>query len=170
MPIRALVRMALGNWCTLTFSNQVAYGAIGQHHLYSRDPALAVYLGHQRLAHYADEQGRQAGLGQGPLMGWEHIDDTLYGLVAAGGMAGSQQQMAGLGDGQSGGSCFEVAHFSHQDHIRVLPQNMPQGLGEGVSIAAQLSLRECCISGWYRRIQSGLRWSLPGGSPAGSDN
>ena len=56
----------------------------------------------------------------GLLAGGEHIHHPIHGLGGRAGVQGAKHQVPGFGcaDGQLDG--FEIAHFAHQDHVRVL--------------------------------------------------
>ena len=51
-----------------------------------------------------------------------------------------EHQVAGLRNGQGGANGFEIPHFSHQDHVRIFPQRILQGGGEGLGVGADLAL------------------------------
>ena len=48
--------------------------------------------------------------------------------------------MSGLCYSQNGSRRLQVSHLTHQNHIRVLPQGMLQGLGKAEAVAAYLAL------------------------------
>jgi hypothetical protein len=61
------------------------------------------------------------------FFGREHVDDPVYGLGGTRGVQRGEHQVPRLccGHGQAYG--FEVAHFAHQDRIRVFAQRRTQG-------------------------------------------
>ena len=55
-------------------------------------------------------------------------------------MERGEGQVPGLGDAQRRFDRLEVAHLADQDHVRVLAEAGPQGVGEGVRVRVKLAL------------------------------
>jgi len=60
-------------------------------------------------------------------------------------MPGSEHKVPGFRQNQGSGSSFGVSHFPYQNDIRVLPEDMLQGTGEGQGIAPKLSLDDSAL-------------------------
>ena len=68
------------------------------------------------------------------------VDDPVDGLLRRAGVQGREHQVTGLGGGQRHRDGLQVAHLADQDDVRVLPQHVPQGVGEGLGVLAHLAL------------------------------
>ena len=55
-------------------------------------------------------------------------------------MQGSKDQVAGFGGLDGRGDGFKVAHFTDQNHVRILPQRPAEGFGESGNVAADFAL------------------------------
>ena len=55
-------------------------------------------------------------------------------------MQGGEDEMARLGGFEREGNGFQIAHFAHEDDVRVLTQGGAQGRAEGARIAPDLAL------------------------------
>ena len=64
-----------------------------------------------------------------PFEGKE-VDDSLYGLVNAGCVAGGNYQVTGLGDGEHRSCRIRVPHLANQDDVGVLPQDVTESIRE----------------------------------------
>jgi hypothetical protein len=95
-----------------------------------------------RLQRVWAEHGHQAGAELHPdlglLAGGKHIHHPVHGLGGGTGVQGAEHQVAGFGGGDRQLNGFQIAHFPHQDHVRIFPQGCPQGIGKaaGVIVAA----------------------------------
>jgi hypothetical protein len=74
------------------------------------------------------------------LPGRVHIDDSLDRLRGVDGVQGAEHEVAGLGgaDGERRG--LEVAHFAHEDDVRVLTQGVLEAAGERRHVLAEFAL------------------------------
>ncbi len=58
----------------------------------------------------------------------------------AGGVQRAEDDVAGFGRGDRRLDRLQVAHFAHEDHVRVLSQRAANGLGERRHVDADLAL------------------------------
>ena len=72
----------------------------------------------------------------------ERIDDTVDGLRRAGGVQGAEHEVARFGGGDGRADGLKVAHFAHEDHVRVLAERAADRLGEAWHVIADLALRD----------------------------
>ena len=76
----------------------------------------------------------------GLLLGGEHIHHAVHGLCSRTGVQGAEHQVAGFRCADRQLNCFQIPHFPHQDHVRVLAQRRTEGVGEAARVFIQLSL------------------------------
>lgn len=75
------------------------------------------------------------------LLVWrEDVDNSIYGLNGIWGVDGGKDKVACFGSGESGGDCFEVAHFADDDDVGILTQDMPEGIGKTAGVAGDFAL------------------------------
>ena len=55
-------------------------------------------------------------------------------------MQGAEHQVAGFGGGDRQLDRLQIAQLPHQDHVRVLAQGGPQGIGEAAGVVVELAL------------------------------
>jgi hypothetical protein len=74
------------------------------------------------------------------LMWREDVYDAIHRLRCVLGVEGAEYEVPGLGGGQRERDCLKVTHLAHQDHVRVLPQDVLQGLGEALGVLVDFAL------------------------------
>ena len=74
------------------------------------------------------------------LLGGEHIHHAVHGLCSRTGVQGAEHQVAGFRCADRQLNRFQIPHFPHQDHVRVLAQRRTEGVGEAARVFIQLSL------------------------------
>ena len=67
-------------------------------------------------------------------------------------MQRAEHQVAGLGRGERQADGLQVAHFAHQDHVRVLAQRRAQGFGEAQRVAMHLALVDQALLGFVHEL------------------
>ena len=67
----------------------------------------------------------------------EDARDALRGVV---GVQGREHQVPGFGGGERRRHGFGVAHFAHQDHVGILPQDSAHRCGKRGRVVADLDL------------------------------
>ena len=70
----------------------------------------------------------------------EDVDDAVDRLRRVLGVQGREHEVTGLGRGQRGLDRLEVTHLTDEDDVRVLTQDVAQGLGEGLRVLPDLTL------------------------------
>src|SRR5438094_8475160 len=125
----------------LLWSDDALANVLGGDQYFDRGHATgAVSLAHQALADDGFEHGchLQANL---LLLGWrEDGDDAVNGLHRVQSVKGRENQVAGFSGVQRGANGFQVAHFAHQDGVRILAQAGAQGGAEGSGIHLNFAL------------------------------
>ena len=74
------------------------------------------------------------------LLGGEGVDDAVDGAAGTSGVQGSEDQVARFSSLDGGGDGFEIAHFTDQNHVRILTQSAAERFGEGRNVAADFTL------------------------------
>ena len=72
----------------------------------------------------------------------EEIDDAVECLVGAVGVQRREHQVPGLGELDAVFHGLAVADLADQDHIRCLPQGVPEGAVPGIGVDADLAVRD----------------------------
>ena len=146
----------------LAFANQVGAGRCVDHDLEGHHPAHG--SGHrpgcpaQGLGEHCQETGAQLNANLGLLPGGEHIHHPVHGLRGGTGVESAEDQVACFGgcDGELDG--FQVAKLTDEDHIGILPQGRPQGVGKAACVFVHLALmnqRPIILIGEFDRIFDG---------------
>ena len=68
------------------------------------------------------------------LVGREDRDDPVHRLGGVQGVQGAEHQVARLRGGEGRLDGLVVAHLTHEDHVRVLPEGAAQGAGEALGV------------------------------------
>ena len=76
------------------------------------------------------------------LVGREGADHAVHRGGRSCGVEGAEDEVSGLGRGDRGAHRLEVAHFAHEDDVRVLAERAADGLGEARDVGADLALRD----------------------------
>ena len=105
-------------------------------------PLQPVGIGHQALG-----DDRLQGRGQQVadllvLVRREERNDAADGLGGIDGVHGAQDQVAGVGGRQRDLHGLGIPDLTDEDHVRILPQNMLQGLGVTACITADFTLTD----------------------------
>ena len=75
-------------------------------------------------------------------MGWKYVDDPIDRLHRVGRVQRGKDQMAGFRGLDGGGHRVQIAHFPHDDDVRVLAQGCPETRSETVDIHADFPLAD----------------------------
>ena len=124
----------------LLLADQVPDGRGGDHDLERHDATPAVGGRDQLLREHAFEHERQLRPHLGLLGGREDVDDAVDGLGAGVGVQGAERQVARFGDGEGGGDRLEIPHLAHQHHVRVLAEDVLEGVLERLGVREDLTL------------------------------
>ena len=110
------------------------------HYLEGGHPSFAVGGGHEGLRD--DRLDRDAELRSDLrlLLGGKDVDDSVDRLRGVDRMQCREDEVAGLGSGDRKLDRFQVAHFTDEDDVGVLPHDVLERLGEGVGIRPQFTL------------------------------
>ena len=87
----------------------------------------------------------------------KRVDDTVDRLGRAGGVQRAEDQVARFRRRDGRFDRFQVAHFTDQNHVRVLAQRAAQRFGEVRHVHADLALRDDAPSCACDNTRSGLR-------------
>src|SRR5215211_1980244 len=74
------------------------------------------------------------------LVGREDVDDPVHRLRRVLGVEGAEDEVAGLGGGHGERDGLQVAHLTDEYDVRVLPENVLEGLGEALGVLVDLAL------------------------------
>ncbi len=108
----------------------LAHESRGKQDLAGGDAAGAIRAAHQALADDGAQRGAQLHAHLFLLWRREDGDDTVDRFYGVQRVQGGEDQVAGFGGVQRSGDGFQVAHFAHQDHVRVLAQAGAQRRGK----------------------------------------
>lgn len=95
---------------------------------------------HQRLADHGTEAVGEAGAGLILLVTSDRVHEAVDGGVAAGGVDGAKDEMAGLGGGEGQLDGLAIAQLADDDDIRVFAQRRLQRPGVASCVGAELAL------------------------------
>ena len=104
------------------------------------DHAQTVERGHKALRDYADKAHGDIGGSLFAKSFRKLIDDALDSQDGVGSMDGGNDKMPGEGRAEGGLHGVEIAHFSNDNHIGSLAEDILQGGGEGRSVTPDLTL------------------------------
>src|SRR6267378_1205395 len=124
----------------LVLADEVADRGGADHDLVRGDPAGAVLGLAQRLG---DDRANRLGDHRADhllLRRRKHVDDAVDGFRRGARMQRAEHEVSGFGAGQREADGLEIAHFAHEDHVRVLAQGAAQGIGERQRVRSDLAL------------------------------
>ena len=130
----------------LALADQVADGRRRDEHLSRHHPTTFVLPLAQRLAHDSLNGAGQLLADLLLLVGREDVDHPVDGLGGILRVQRREHEVAGLRSGQRDLDGLEVAHLPDQNDVRVLPQDVFEGLGEGVGVGAHLTLVDQAVA------------------------
>ena len=116
-----------GNLMRLAFAHKVGYGRGEHQNLHRGHAAFLVNAPEQALGHDAFEGFRERGANLVLLLRGKDVDHAVHGFGGALGVQRAEHQVAGAGRGQGQFYRLQVAHFAHQDDVRVFAQGAAQG-------------------------------------------
>jgi hypothetical protein len=124
----------------LALADEVRDAGRGDHDLHGRHPARTGGVGQQALGDHPLEGRGQLLADLGLLPGRKGAHQAVDGRDAVAGVEGGEDKVSGLGghDGRAHG--LQVAHFAHQQDVRVGAQGVAQGVGEGRHVGVQFAL------------------------------
>ena len=114
--------------------------AVGPNHNLVGSDTLIVHGAQEALGDDGDDRRRKldANLVTGP--GGESIQDTVDGAGSPGGMERAKHEVAGFRGRDGGLDGLEVAHFTDEDDIGVLPERGADAFGEGGDVVVDFPL------------------------------
>src|SRR6266404_359298 len=124
----------------LIVANQRGDGRRIDHDLKDRHAARLVNARDQQLRDDRLHDRRELDADLLLLIRRKGVHDPVHRLGGAGGVERPENQVPGFRGGDGGVDGFQIAHFTHQDHVRVLPQHAPQSLGEVRHVHADFAL------------------------------
>jgi hypothetical protein len=68
------------------------------------------------------------------------IDDAVDSLDSVDSVQCGEDEVASLGGRDSEVDCFKIAHFSNQDHVRILAQDILERVGKRLRVDVQFTL------------------------------
>ena len=122
----------------------VADREIGDQDLARQTTPGLVGPGQKDLRHDAEEVGGELDADLVLLFRREYVDDPVHRLHGARRMERPEDQVAGFGRGDGDPDCFEIAHFSDQDDVRVLAKSVFESVLKRQRVVARpdLALRD----------------------------
>ena len=141
----------------LGLADQVADGRCADHDLVRGHPPCAVLGLEQRLRDHRRSDSDSMARIMFLFRGREDVDDAVDGLRRGAGVQSAEDQVTGFGGGQRQPDGFQVAHFAHQDDVRVLAQRGAQRVGEAQRVRPDLALVDQALLAFDARTRSGLR-------------
>ena len=124
----------------LALTDEVRDGRSHDENLGRHRTTLAARPLHEGLADDTLQGGRELGPHLPLLVRREDIDDAVDGLRGILGVQRGEHQMPGLCCSERNRNGLQVAQLTDQDHIGVLPQHVPERVGEAVGVRADLAL------------------------------
>src|SRR5439155_11997054 len=130
------LRRALG------FPDAVLDGASADEDLDGRDAAFAADLRDETLRDDADDDGRELVADLLLLVRRERTNDAVDGLAGVQGVERREHQVARLRGMERDRHRLRVAHFTDEDHVRVLAERGAERGGEARRVVADLTLAD----------------------------
>jgi hypothetical protein len=124
----------------LVFPDQVSNGRVRNHDLHRKNPSFSSCPGDELLGQDPLQDKGELSPDLLLLVGREDIDDSVDRFHAGVGMEGGEGQMARLRREEGGLNCLQVSHFTDQDDVRVLTENVSKGGAKTFCIGIHLSL------------------------------
>jgi len=124
----------------LVLPDQVPDRWVGYHDFQGQCPAGAPNFGDKGLGKDPFKNEGELGPHLCLLIRGENVDYTVDGLHAGVGVQGGETEMAGFGDHQRRLDGFKVAHFTDEDNIGVLAENVFQGSLETLGVSPHFTL------------------------------
>ena len=124
----------------LSLPDEVPYARRGNQNLARHYPSLPVAPRDQRLGDDALERVGELGPDLMLLVGREDVDDPVHSLRRVLGVEGAEDEVAGLRSGHAERDGLEVAHLADEYYVRVLPEDVLEGLDEALGILVYLAL------------------------------
>ena len=142
----------------IRIDNAIADIFRGNQHFHRRGASNAVRLAHQALGDDRLQGARQLQANLLLFRGRENRDDTLNGFRGVHGVQSGEHHVAGLRGQQRRLDGFQVAHFAHQNDVRVLAEGGAQGAAETRRIHFHFALVDRSPSCRGAGIRWGLQW------------
>src|SRR4030067_735380 len=101
-------------------------------------PTAAGRLGNEDLRYHSLEDERQLGADLGLLVGGENIEDAVDRLDGRVRVQGREHEGPRPPNGPGGLDRLEIPHFSDEDDVRVLSQDVLQGLFKALGVRVHL--------------------------------
>ncbi len=115
----------------LALAYEVPHPGCRDEYLARHYPPLSVAARYEGLGDNALQRVRELGPDLELLVGREDVDDRGLSVCGASCVCKrTEDQVAGLSRGHRERDGLEVPHLTDQDHVRVLPQDLPEGPGE----------------------------------------
>ncbi|ENO74969.1 twitching motility protein PilT [Thauera sp. 63] len=136
----------------LVLADQVADGGGADHDLVRGHAARTVLGLEQGLRDHRAQRFGQHRAHHVLFRRGEDVDDTVDGLGGGRGVQRAEHEVAGFRRGQRQADGLQVAHFAHQDHVRVLAQGGAQRVVEGHGVAVHLALVDQAALGFMHEF------------------
>src|SRR5829696_8186832 len=124
----------------LPFPDEVPHPWSWHQHLTRHDPPLAVLCGDERLGDDALQGVCQLRTDLVLLVRREYVYDPVDGLRGILGVQRPEDEVPGLCRRHGERDGLEVAHLPNEYHVRILPQDMLESLGEALGVLVDLAL------------------------------
>ena len=130
----------------LPLLDAVPHGRVGEEDLRG-DGSAAVGSRYELLRADADEDGGELDAYLLLLVRGKDVDDAVDRLRGVLRVERGEDEVPRFGGGDGGGDGFEVAHFTDEDDVGVLPERTLEGLGEALGVDAHLPLVDDALVG-----------------------
>ena len=139
------------------FEHQLPYRSRHAHYLHRRHAAKAVLAWQQSLRHHRHERFCKSHAHGVLLVGRKHRQHTHHGALRVRCVQRRKEQMPRLRRLHGGVDRLRVAHFSNENHVRILPQRGAQSHAETFRVHTNLALCHRTLKVAVQKLQRVLQ-------------